>query len=358
MEEKQSYIYSLEYPEGNVKYIGKANDLKKRLKGHLDKINQHVSHKNSWIKGLLSKGVKPIINVVDVIPEKEWQFWEEHYIWLYRSYGFKLTNLTFGGDGMSNPSPETIEKIRKSVLKCYANGFEVWNKGTKGMVGSWNKGIVRTEEQKKKISETKKAQYASGERVTWNKGIKTGHTPWNKGKKGVMPEPWNKGKSGLVEAWNKGVPMSEESKRKCSLNSTHSKAVKQFTLDGEFIKDWRTAKEAQEYVKCAGVNICCNGKTSSVAGFLWFWSGDYTEEKLKHKVYEYKNKNKNKSRGLGGSNPSAKKVKQIDPETNEVVKIFDCVKDAIKETGRGGIASACRGKRLYAGFKWEYKNTK
>ena len=32
-----------------------------------------------------------------------------------------------------------------------------------------------------------------------------GSTPWNKGKKGVMPEPWNKGKVGVQEAWNKGA---------------------------------------------------------------------------------------------------------------------------------------------------------
>ena len=291
-----------------------------------------------------------------MVPEREWEFWEEHYIWLYRSYGFKLTNLTFGGDGMSNPSQETIEKIRKSVLACYANGFEPWNKGTKGIVGEWNKGIVRTEEQKRKISETKKAQYASGEKVVWNKGKKTGQVVWNKGKVGVMPEPWNKGTVGVMEAWNKGIPMSEESKRKCSLNSTHSKAVKQFTLDGEFIKEWRTAREAQEYVKCNCIGNCCNGKARSAGGFIWLWVKDYTEEKLKQKVYEYKNKNKHKSRGLGGDNPSAKKVKQIDPVTDRVVKIFDCVKDAIKETGRGDIASACRAKRLYAGFKWEYLN--
>ena len=31
-----------------------------------------------------------------------------------------------------------------------------------------------------------------------------GHIPWNKNKKGVMPEPWNKNKKGIQTAWNKG----------------------------------------------------------------------------------------------------------------------------------------------------------
>ena len=257
---------------------------------------------------------------------------------------------------MSNPSQETIEKIRKSTLANYANGFQVWNKGIKGVVGEWNRGIVRTEEQKIKISETKKAQYASGEKVVWNKGKKTGQVVWNKGKVGVMPEPWNKGTVGVMEAWNKGIPMSEESKRKCSLNSTHSKAVKQFTLDGEFIKDWRTAREAQEHVKCNCIGNCCNGKARSIGGFIWLWVEDYTEEKLKQKVYEYKNKNKNKSRGVGGDSPSAKKISQIDPITNEVIKIFNSITEARQETGKGNIGRSCREGCLANGFKWEYLN--
>src|SRR3990167_7656201 len=34
---------------------------------------------------------------------------------------------------------------------------------------------------------------------------KHGHTPWNKGIKGVMI-PWNKGLKGVQVAWNKGLP--------------------------------------------------------------------------------------------------------------------------------------------------------
>ncbi len=34
----------------------------------------------------------------------------------------------------------------------------------------------------------------------------------------VGRQPWNKGKKGTQVAWNKGVPMSEKSKRKVSKN--------------------------------------------------------------------------------------------------------------------------------------------
>lgn len=42
-------------------------------------------------------------------------------------------------------------------------------------------------------------------RNTGRTHFKKGFTPWNKGKKGVMPTPWNKGTKGVMKAWNKGL---------------------------------------------------------------------------------------------------------------------------------------------------------
>jgi len=84
-----------------------------------------------------------------------------------------------------------------------------------------NKGKKASLETRKKMSESQK-----------------GHTPWNKGKKGVMPEPWNKGKTGIFSEEtrkkmseshkgktpvNKGRKMSEGQKKKIS---TSKKGVK------------------------------------------------------------------------------------------------------------------------------------
>lgn len=358
MKEKHTYIYSLEFPEGNIRYIGKADNLKKRYQGHLSKINQNTSHKNSWIKSLIEAGEKPVMNVVDKVPSKEWEFWEEHYIWLFRSFGFKLTNLTFGGDGASNLTHEVKSKISETLKRTYSEGYEAWNKGTVGLVGKWNKGIVRTEEQKRKISKTKKEMYASGEVVVWNKGVKTGQIPWNRGKVGVMPVPWNKGTEGIMKAWNKGVPMSEEGKKKCSTNSTRSRKAMQFTLNGEFIKEWVSAAEAHRGLSFKGVNYNCNGKARSAGGFIWLWSDEYSEELLKERVLAYKNKNKNKSRGKGGSHSCSKKVAQLDPDTKEVIEVFNSMTEAKKETGRGNIRRSCLEGTKANGFLWKYLDDK
>lgn len=56
---------------------------------------------------------------------------------------------------------------------------------------AWNKGLTK--------ADPRVAQYSSKNKTQFKKGL----IPWNKDKKGVMPEPWNK-----------GMPRSEETKQK------------------------------------------------------------------------------------------------------------------------------------------------
>ena len=67
---------------------------------------------------------------------------------------------------------ETKDKISKS-LKGKMAGEKNPMFGKPG----WNKGQSRSEETKKKISETKKGT------IPWNKGKKSVQIPWNKGLK-------------------------------------------------------------------------------------------------------------------------------------------------------------------------------
>lgn len=101
---ENTFIYSLSDPITNeIRYIGKTNNIKKRLCTHLTKSNLiKKTHKNNWIKNLLFNNTKPLIEVIDEVPIKEWGFWEKFWISQFKIWGFKLTNSTDGGDGVVN----------------------------------------------------------------------------------------------------------------------------------------------------------------------------------------------------------------------------------------------------------------
>lgn len=129
--DRKVYIYSLEYPEGNIRYVGKTIDLKQRYRRHIyDSEYRTSSRKLAWIRSLLNQGLKPIMNVIDETTESQSNFWEIHYISLFKYFGFDLTNNTFGGDGQSNPTKEVRESISKKI-KQRAKDKGVWNKGVK-----------------------------------------------------------------------------------------------------------------------------------------------------------------------------------------------------------------------------------
>lgn len=92
------FIYELVDPiTMTTRYIGKTNNMQVRFSKHLYSAKSNKTHVASWIRGLLIKNKTPIMHIVDVVLEQEWEFWEKHYISLYRSWGFDLVNLTDGG---------------------------------------------------------------------------------------------------------------------------------------------------------------------------------------------------------------------------------------------------------------------
>jgi hypothetical protein len=107
-----TYIYCLIDPIDNqVKYIGKSNNINSRLNTHTtnSRLTKNTP-KIQWIKSLKDKGLKPIIEEIDCVLITEWEFWEKHYISLYKSWNFKLKNSTNGGEGGDTNSGKTFRK--------------------------------------------------------------------------------------------------------------------------------------------------------------------------------------------------------------------------------------------------------
>lgn len=109
---KTTFIYALCEPgTRTVRYIGKADKPKKRLSNHLCSSINHKTHLGNWLRSLVSKGGKPTLIVLREVLHDRWAIAEERYIRLAKGCGMNLVNSTEGGEGMSNPTPETLVKM-------------------------------------------------------------------------------------------------------------------------------------------------------------------------------------------------------------------------------------------------------
>ena len=59
---------------------------------------------------------------------------------------------------------------------------------------------------------------------------------------------------------------------KANTNGKRSKKVLQFTLDGEFVREWESTRECERNgFDHSGVMKCCNGKLKTHKGFRWMY---------------------------------------------------------------------------------------
>lgn len=106
------YIYSLSCPETNdIRYIGKTNNIAKRYNKHIYISNNPTTYSQCWIKSLILRGIKPIIEIVEECSSEDVNFNEVFYINLFRSWGFNLTNLEGGGTLKKEVSDITKKKL-------------------------------------------------------------------------------------------------------------------------------------------------------------------------------------------------------------------------------------------------------
>ncbi len=209
------FIYILIDPTTNqIRYVGKTTDIKRRIRRHINERFIHNSYKDRWIRKLIDNDYLPEIEVVDIIPKKNWVYWEQFYISYFKFLGSNLTNGTLGGD-----EPPTT------------------------------KGRKHTLESKLKMSKTKK-----GKPIPWlNKGIERSETHRNNLSKSLK---------GRISP-NKGKVFNLTYRTKLSESSTVKKKVKQIDLNGNLIKIWDSISLAEKTLQirhisevCRGVNNC------------------------------------------------------------------------------------------------------
>lgn len=177
-----TFIYALKCPtSGGVRYVGKANNPKRRFNNHLcEKIR---SHRKNWITSLSFQGLKPVLEIVDEVPVIEWPMWEVAYIQFFKDEGCELVNGTLGGEGGPlnygnkhmcgrKQSPETIAKriasmtgqkrsLETRIKQSLAAKGKIRSAEHSAAISAAKIGTVVSVETRRKMSES--SQRLSGE---------------------------------------------------------------------------------------------------------------------------------------------------------------------------------------------------
>jgi hypothetical protein len=137
---------------------------------------------------------------------------------------------------------------------------------------------------------------------------------------------------------------SKISKIKIEMNHC-GKPVIQYDLQGNKIKEWKSAAEIERKLNILAENISsvCLKKQKSAGGFIWRRSNDIlTKEEILNVNFVKRNR---------------KRVLQLTKD-NIPLKEFNSIKEAtdfINEKRTSGIVTVCKGRgKTYKGFKWQY----
>ena len=219
-----TYIYTLSDPTTNiVKYVGKTINPKIRYRTYIKQAKNGTRNNLviNWVKSLLNNNEEPIMEIIDET-DGPWEWLEQYWISQFKTWGFKLKNMTDGGD--SNPM----------------NNYEVRLK-----ISNHMKTIIRNDEWSKNISISKK-------------GVKI-HSDEQKIK-------YSEKNSGINNPMF-GRTHTENSLLKMKL------PILQYTLSGDLIQEWPSAADVARMTDmlAKSINRCAKGDRATAYGYKWVY---------------------------------------------------------------------------------------
>jgi hypothetical protein len=114
------YVLVASNKQEEVKYVGKTIDPKDRLQTHIvGARNNKKTYVHYWINKTRREGNSIVMKIIESnLTYEEAGVREIYWIDYYKKQGFKLTNLTLGGEGClgRSCSKETREKLRKANI--------------------------------------------------------------------------------------------------------------------------------------------------------------------------------------------------------------------------------------------------
>jgi hypothetical protein len=133
------FVYHLSDPrDGDIRYVGWTVNTKRRIYLHIwhAQNKPKINYRINWIRSLLEAGVEPVITVIDEGVGDSWKDSEKKWIAHYRSAGYRLANLTDGGEG--TPGIIVSRETRK-LISQNGKGKGRWKKGVEAAAAA-NRG--------------------------------------------------------------------------------------------------------------------------------------------------------------------------------------------------------------------------
>lgn len=145
--EGMTFIYVLIDPRDNaIRYVGKSDDPQHRLGVHMSEREKVAPHKSRWVAQLKKLGLRPLIYVIEEVPQEKWQEREIYWIDFFRdTLGCDLTNIAAGGIGVTLP-PESRAKIADALRGKKLPPEHVEK------IAAGNRGKKRTPEQRERVA--------------------------------------------------------------------------------------------------------------------------------------------------------------------------------------------------------------
>lgn len=260
-----TYIYSLTDPNTFlVRYVGKSNKPKRRLCSHITRSKELKNHIGNWVRSLLNKGQKPILNILEKVDESVWQEAERKWIKYYRDLGNDLTNFTDGGD----KGCPTYGRLGKK------NSPEHIARTSAGRIGI---KIKRSDEGNKKIADGVRRYYLNNKRKVFQYD-----------KDGYFIKEWPSSIDAQISLNIFNVLSCAKGERNITGNSQwkfyrankipsyknkkyYTRGVIQLTKDSFEISRFHSIIEASRKTGISGNNISnnLNNVSKSAGGYIW-----------------------------------------------------------------------------------------
>lgn len=228
------YLVTNCYGDPNKVYIGKTKNC--RFKNHVSKYGYNITY--------------DYIDEIDSLDKNKWEPLETYWIEQFKQWGFDVINIRKkGGSGPITQSEQTKQKISKSKLgQKYPieHGIKI-SKALKGKHHLSYTNVIKLKMKKSKPI-----------------GFGANHSLKMKGKSRPDLKDKQQTFKGRISP-NKGNTY----KHSIKVIESKYKPITQYDLEGNFIKEWNSIKEARNTLEICNIPLALSGANKTAGKFIW-----------------------------------------------------------------------------------------